>query len=89
MEVMAVASSRVSTRGQAVIPAEIRRRYGLKRDSRIEWVDIGNAILVIPQDKDVIEGSFGMLRESKLSVNDLLLAREEDKKKEKAKVERM
>ena len=84
-----MASSRVSTRGQAVIPAKIRRKYGLKKNTKIEWVDIGNAILVLPQDEDVIEGSFGMLKESKVSVNDLLLAREEDKKKERAKTERL
>lgn len=44
----------VTTRGQTVIPAEIRRRYGLSEGSRLEWVDDGQTIRVIPLPADPI-----------------------------------
>ena len=84
-----MAVSMVSTRGQAVIPMEIRRKYGLEKNSKIEWIDIGNAIMVLPQGKDLIESSFGILKESKVSVADLLKSHKMDRKMDEDKARRL
>jgi len=46
--------AKVTTRGQVSIPAEIRKRFNIESDSRVEWVVEGNVIKVIPLPKDTI-----------------------------------
>ena len=84
-----MATSVVSTRGQAVIPVEMRKRYGFTKNSRIEWIDIGNAILVLPQEGDLIEDSFGMLKGARVEISDLLLSRKKDRELDEDKARRV
>jgi AbrB family looped-hinge helix DNA binding protein len=49
----------VTTRGQTVIPAEIRQRHGISEGSRIAWVDDGDTIRVIPIAADPVEALYG------------------------------
>jgi len=46
--------TKVTTRGQVSIPAEIRKRFNIESDSKVEWVIEGNVIKVIPLPKDTI-----------------------------------
>jgi AbrB family looped-hinge helix DNA binding protein len=46
--------STITSRGQTVIPAEIRRRFNLGPSERLEWVIEGNAIRVFPVKGDPI-----------------------------------
>lgn len=46
--------AKVTTRGQVSIPAEIRKRFNIESDSKVEWVIEGNVIKVIPLPKDAI-----------------------------------
>jgi AbrB family looped-hinge helix DNA binding protein len=52
----------VTTRGQTVVPAEIRRKYGIEEGSRLEWVDDGQMIRIIPIPLDPIDALYGSAR---------------------------
>ena len=38
----------ISSRGQTVVPAEIRARHRLTEQSRLAWIDDGQTIRVVP-----------------------------------------
>lgn len=46
--------STITSRGQTVIPAEIRRRFNLTPAQRLEWVIEDGTIRVHPVDQDPI-----------------------------------
>ena len=41
---------RVSVRGQISLPATARRRWGLDCGGKVGYLDIGNAVLLVPGD---------------------------------------
>ena len=47
--------STVSTRGQVSIPAELRKKYHIEPETRLEWIEDGNAIKIVPVPKDPIK----------------------------------
>lgn len=54
----------VTARGQTVVPARIRRDHGIEARTRLEWIDDGMTIRVIPVPADPIRsvrGSFSGL----------------------------
>jgi len=67
----------ITERGQTVVPAQIRKAYHLEPASRLEWIDEGQTIRVIPVPKDPIGAAHGMFRGSKLT-DALLRSRQED-----------
>ncbi|MGQ0548515.1 MAG: AbrB/MazE/SpoVT family DNA-binding domain-containing protein [Armatimonadota bacterium] len=42
----------VTARGQTVIPAKVRRAHRITRQTRLEWVDDGETIRVVPLPED-------------------------------------
>lgn len=73
-------TSTVSSRGQLVIPSPLRNKYRIKASSKVEWIDTGKAITLIPIPDDVIASSRGILK--KTSTQDLLQSRKKDKELE-------
>ena len=71
--------SSISSKGQIVIPKDLREKYGLKRGSRLAWIDTGSALLLIPLPADPISGSRGMLRGKGISTEKLLEMRREER----------
>ena len=52
--------STITARGQTVVPAPIRERFGLGTSTRLEWiVDGDGAIRVVPVDLDPIRAFRG------------------------------
>ncbi len=72
----------VTKRGQTVIPAAIRRRYGIGEGDRIEWLDEGGSIRVVPVARDPVKALRGRGRGEGL-VSRLLETRRADRARER------
>ncbi|MCA9940681.1 MAG: AbrB/MazE/SpoVT family DNA-binding domain-containing protein [Anaerolineales bacterium] len=72
--------STITSRGQTVIPAPIRRRFNLTPADRLEWIVENNTIRVIPVHADPIAAFRGQGRGG--AVERLLAERQEDKARE-------
>ena len=56
----------LTVRGQTVIPAPIRRAYRLRSSTKLEWVDDGKCIRVVPLKPDTISEARGALGKARL-----------------------
>jgi len=56
-----------------VIPAELRRRYGLRPGSQVHIVDYGGGLAIVPVADDPVRQAVGMLATDK-SLAEVLLA---------------
>ena len=80
---MKKATSKVTTKGQIVIPKRIREKYGIQPATLIHWVEKKEGILMIPNSEDSINAARGMLKGS-----GILKAYLQEKKKEIAREEK-
>lgn len=72
--------STVTVRGQTAIPVAIRRKYNIKPKTKLEWIDDGHTITVMPIPKDPIKALRGKFRDTDL-LQSLLKSREEERKR--------
>ncbi len=71
----------VSVKGQTVIPAELRKRYGILPNSTVEFIDTGKEIVVVPLPAgDRFKNSFGALRGA--GSRDVIKARRKERLRE-------
>ena len=70
--------TKVSVKGQIVIPAEIRTKYAIRPGDTVDVRDGEGKILVFPLPKDVVQASRGFLKGSTSLTASLLKARAED-----------
>jgi AbrB family looped-hinge helix DNA binding protein len=75
---MQTVSSKVTSKGQIVIPKKIREKYGIRASTSIHWVEKEEGILLVPDSEDPITAARGMLKGS-----GILKAYLKDKKSEK------
>ena len=52
----------ISERGQTAVPAEIRKRFKLSGQSRLEWMIEGDVITVLPIPADPVSTFRGSLK---------------------------
>ncbi|MCX5885368.1 MAG: AbrB/MazE/SpoVT family DNA-binding domain-containing protein [Proteobacteria bacterium] len=78
----------VTSKGQLVIPARLRRRYGIKPGTKVCFVERDNEILFQPVTKEYIRSVCGMLKSDTSVTQELLKERARDKEREEAKLEK-
>ena len=78
----------VTTKGQLVIPARIRRKLGIKPGTKVCFVERGGEILFQPVTKEYIRSVCGMLKSTTSVTQELLTERKKDKEREEAKLEK-
>ncbi|MBK6646446.1 MAG: AbrB/MazE/SpoVT family DNA-binding domain-containing protein [Anaerolineales bacterium] len=69
-------------KGQIVIPASLRRKYGIKNGTKIIVTDIGDAIVLKPVTEQYLRGLQGSLK-GKGGLKTLMDERRKDKEREK------
>jgi AbrB family looped-hinge helix DNA binding protein len=79
--------AKVTARGQVSIPAEIRRKFNIEPESRVEWIVEGSVIMVIPLPKDPI-AAFRGRGSGRYSTEQLIEERRAERKDEEEKDER-
>jgi len=67
-----ILKSKVSAKGWVVIPAVLRKRFGIEPGSSIEFQETGERIVLIPESKDPVDAFYGKLA-GKMSLTDALL----------------
>ncbi len=53
---------KVSSKGQIVLPAEVRKRFHIKTGDELVLVEWGNAIYIVPKSDDPIRDAHGILK---------------------------
>ncbi len=76
----------LSSKGQLVVPARIRRRYGIKPGTKVRFIERENEILLQPVTKEYIQSVCGLLKSGTSVTRALLKERTKDKKREEAKL---
>ena len=72
----------VSSRGQTVVPQEIRERMGIVPQTRLEWQIREGVIIVYPVPPDPIQAAVGLLEGQGPTTDDLLAERQQESRRE-------
>jgi AbrB family looped-hinge helix DNA binding protein len=72
----------VSSRGQTVVPQEIRERMGIVPQTRLEWQIREGVIVVYPIPPDPIQAAVGLLKGQGPTTDDLLAERGRERRRE-------
>lgn len=59
---MKTISSKVTSKGQIVIPKRLREKYGIRSATSIRWIEKEQGILMVPESEDPIVAARGMLK---------------------------
>lgn len=71
--------AKATIKGQVVIPVELRKKFNIKKGSRMSiYEGEGNIIIIKPLPEDPIEASKGMLKGKTSILKALLKDREEE-----------
>ena len=76
---MKIETSVVTTKGQLVIPARLRRRFGIKKGTVIAFAEDDGRIIVQPVTREFIRGLRGSLKGEPSALEILL----DDRKRER------
>ena len=61
---MEAMSSKVTSKGQVVIPKRLRVKYGIRSATAIRWIEKDQGILMVPESENPIVAARGMLKNS-------------------------
>jgi AbrB family looped-hinge helix DNA binding protein len=70
---------RVSSKGWIVIPADLRKKYGLAAGTEVEVVDYGGVLALVPRLGRPVEEAAGMLKARRSLARALLAERRKER----------
>jgi AbrB family looped-hinge helix DNA binding protein len=76
----------MTSKGQIVVPAKLRRRYGLKPGVKVYFIERNDEILFQPLTKEYIRSVHGLLASGTSVTEELLQERARDREHEEAKL---
>ena len=76
-------TTKVSSKGWVVIPAELRKKYRLHPGARVVIVDYGSVLGILPALRKPVADSFGMLKGDKSVLKALLAERFRERPRER------
>ena len=79
----------VTSKGQLVVPARLRRKYGIKPGTKICFIERDNEILFQPVTREYIRSVCGMLKSETSVTEELLKERARDKERGEAHLEKI
>jgi len=59
-------SSKITSKGQIVIPKRIREKYGIVPFTLIRWIEKHEGILMVPDVEDAVSAARGMFKGTRL-----------------------
>jgi AbrB family looped-hinge helix DNA binding protein len=80
-------SAYVTSKGQLVVPSRIRRRFGIKPGTRINFVEEGGRIIFQPVTREYIDSFCGIFKQ-KPGEKSVLQEHLEDRRRERARENR-
>ena len=84
---METISSKVTSKGQVVIPKRLREKYGIRSTTAIRWIEKDQGILMVPESEDPIVAARGMLKGSGI-LKAYLKEKRREKQRENTRVAR-
>jgi AbrB family looped-hinge helix DNA binding protein len=76
---MKIETSVVTTKGQLVIPARLRRRFGIKKGTRVTFIEDAGRIIVQPVTREFIRDLRGSLQGEPSALAALLAERKRER----------
>jgi len=80
--------STITSKGQIVVPARLRRRYGLKPGTKVYFIERDKEIVFQPVTKENLKNVHGMLTSETSATKELLKERAKERDHEEAKLEK-
>jgi len=68
----------ITKKGQVVVPVALRKKYNIETGTKMQWIDTGTIIKVVPIPRDPIEALRGCSEGEELTKT-ILKNRKEDK----------
>lgn len=71
-------ASKVTVKGQVLIPGNIRKRHHIAPGSEVRFVEYGNVVCIVPVVADPVAAAWGMLATEPSLADELLEERKRD-----------
>jgi AbrB family looped-hinge helix DNA binding protein len=84
---IAIMHANTSANGQIVIPSVLRQKYGIKKGTRVEFLEEGGKIVLLPSTMEQFDQALDRVRR-RLKGVDLIAALEQERAEERKREDR-